>query len=176
MRLKDTAGQERFRTLTPSYYRGAQGVILGQFITFFVLSFSSFILSQVKLAVSRSFNLSETFMKTTGYSCLVGLSRFSTEVLLGKEVSWEVRHVGVLTAAGAIIIHPPTMHLVFCKYLAECILHDACPKLNYNSIHPPTTHHVWLIIPDCNSFVYTFWTYKSCHIIAPSRLLHRLYG
>ena len=27
--LQDTAGQERFRTLTPSYYRGAQGVILG---------------------------------------------------------------------------------------------------------------------------------------------------
>lgn len=26
---KDTAGQERFRTLTSSYYRGAQGVILG---------------------------------------------------------------------------------------------------------------------------------------------------
>jgi small GTP-binding protein len=26
--LKDTAGQERFRTLTPSYYRGAQGAIL----------------------------------------------------------------------------------------------------------------------------------------------------
>lgn len=25
----DTAGQERFRTLTSSYYRGAQGVILG---------------------------------------------------------------------------------------------------------------------------------------------------
>ncbi|XP_057587486.1 ras-related protein Rab-18 isoform X1 [Hippopotamus amphibius kiboko] len=25
---EDTAGQERFRTLTPSYYRGAQGVIL----------------------------------------------------------------------------------------------------------------------------------------------------
>ncbi|XP_065053347.1 ras-related protein Rab-18-B-like isoform X2 [Rhopilema esculentum] len=24
----DTAGQERFRTLTPSYYRGAQGIIL----------------------------------------------------------------------------------------------------------------------------------------------------
>ena len=24
----DTAGQERFRTLTPSYYRGAQGAIL----------------------------------------------------------------------------------------------------------------------------------------------------
>lgn len=27
---QDTAGQERFRTLTPSYYRGAQGVILGE--------------------------------------------------------------------------------------------------------------------------------------------------
>lgn len=27
--FQDTAGQERFRTLTPSYYRGAQGVILG---------------------------------------------------------------------------------------------------------------------------------------------------
>ena len=26
--IKDTAGQERFRTLTPSYYRGAQGAIL----------------------------------------------------------------------------------------------------------------------------------------------------
>ena len=25
----DTAGQERFRTLTPSYYRGAQGVVCG---------------------------------------------------------------------------------------------------------------------------------------------------
>lgn len=25
----DTAGQERFRTLTSSYYRGAQGIILG---------------------------------------------------------------------------------------------------------------------------------------------------
>lgn len=27
---QDTAGQERFRTLTSSYYRGAQGVILGE--------------------------------------------------------------------------------------------------------------------------------------------------
>ena len=27
----DTAGQERFRTLTPSYYRGAQGVIFGKY-------------------------------------------------------------------------------------------------------------------------------------------------
>jgi len=27
--VKDTAGQERFRTITSSYYRGAQGIILG---------------------------------------------------------------------------------------------------------------------------------------------------
>ena len=26
---QDTAGQERFRTITASYYRGAQGIILG---------------------------------------------------------------------------------------------------------------------------------------------------
>jgi Ras-related protein Rab-18 len=26
----DTAGQERFRTLTSSYYRGAQGIVLGE--------------------------------------------------------------------------------------------------------------------------------------------------
>lgn len=26
----DTAGQERFRTLTSSYYRGAQGIMLGK--------------------------------------------------------------------------------------------------------------------------------------------------
>ena len=31
----DTAGQERFRTITSSYYRGAQGVILGQSILFY---------------------------------------------------------------------------------------------------------------------------------------------
>ena len=30
--LQDTAGQERFRTITSSYYRGAQGVILGMLL------------------------------------------------------------------------------------------------------------------------------------------------
>ena len=30
MTIWDTAGQERFRTLTSSYYRGAQGIILGR--------------------------------------------------------------------------------------------------------------------------------------------------
>ncbi len=33
----DTAGQERFRTLTSSYYRGAQGIILGKFDMFFMI-------------------------------------------------------------------------------------------------------------------------------------------
>lgn len=31
MTIWDTAGQERFRTLTSSYYRGAQGIMLGEF-------------------------------------------------------------------------------------------------------------------------------------------------
>ena len=30
MTIWDTAGQERFRTLTSSYYRGAQGIVLGK--------------------------------------------------------------------------------------------------------------------------------------------------
>ncbi len=30
----DTAGQERFRTLTSSYYRGAQGIIFGRLVGF----------------------------------------------------------------------------------------------------------------------------------------------
>ena len=30
MTIWDTAGQERFRTLTSSYYRGAQGIIFGE--------------------------------------------------------------------------------------------------------------------------------------------------
>jgi len=30
--VQDTAGQERFRTITSSYYRGAQGIILGQLL------------------------------------------------------------------------------------------------------------------------------------------------
>ena len=33
------AGQERFRTLTSSYYRGAQGIILGMLQTLISLSF-----------------------------------------------------------------------------------------------------------------------------------------
>nr|CAI5854967.1 unnamed protein product [Callosobruchus analis] len=37
-KIWDTAGQERFRTLTPSYYRDAQGAIL----VFDVSSYSSF--------------------------------------------------------------------------------------------------------------------------------------
>ena len=32
MTIWDTAGQERFRTLTSSYYRGAQGIIFGAVI------------------------------------------------------------------------------------------------------------------------------------------------
>lgn len=31
----NAAGQERFRTLTSSYYRGAQGIIMGMLVLFF---------------------------------------------------------------------------------------------------------------------------------------------
>jgi hypothetical protein len=34
MTIWDTAGQERFRTLTSSYYRGAQGIVLGTSLGF----------------------------------------------------------------------------------------------------------------------------------------------
>ena len=33
----DTAGQDRFKTLTASYYRGAQGIILGSYTALCVL-------------------------------------------------------------------------------------------------------------------------------------------
>lgn len=36
----DTAGQERFRTLTSSYYRGAQGIILGKICIIYTLNTS----------------------------------------------------------------------------------------------------------------------------------------
>ncbi len=32
----DTAGQERFRTLTSSYYRGAQGIIFSEWFAVFL--------------------------------------------------------------------------------------------------------------------------------------------
>lgn len=34
MMIDYAAGQERFRTLTSSYYRGAQGIIMGEFPLF----------------------------------------------------------------------------------------------------------------------------------------------
>jgi hypothetical protein len=44
MTIWDTAGQERFRTLTSSYYRGAQGIVLGT--TLSVLSCASRVLTR----------------------------------------------------------------------------------------------------------------------------------
>ena len=41
----DTAGQERFRTLTSSYYRGAQGIILGTVLWFIGIGLVSFLVS-----------------------------------------------------------------------------------------------------------------------------------
>jgi hypothetical protein len=57
MTSQDTAGQERFRTLTSSYYRGAQGIILG---TFYLSSFS-FLLSICVFYPHPSFVSTPTF-------------------------------------------------------------------------------------------------------------------
>ena len=40
VKIWDTAGQERFRTLTSSYYRGAQGIVLGKKYFFFAKDIS----------------------------------------------------------------------------------------------------------------------------------------
>ncbi|XP_028784956.1 ras-related protein RABC1-like [Neltuma alba] len=53
----DTAGQERFRTLTSSYYRGAQGIIMGKFL----LSDLSLVFSVIAL--------NHIFVELDGISC-----------------------------------------------------------------------------------------------------------
>jgi hypothetical protein len=40
--LQDTAGQDRFRTITALYYHGAQGVILGTSLSLVLLFLSPF--------------------------------------------------------------------------------------------------------------------------------------
>ena len=57
--LQDTAGQERFRTITSSYYRGAQGVILGTLLP----SFSLWVYSCVLIITHPVYDVSnrETF-------------------------------------------------------------------------------------------------------------------
>ncbi|KAL7271680.1 hypothetical protein RUND412_005540 [Rhizina undulata] len=60
--LFDTAGQERFRTLTSSYYRNAQGVIL----VYDVSNRESF------LSMEHWFNEAETYAAPGVIKCLVG--------------------------------------------------------------------------------------------------------
>jgi Ras-related protein Rab-18 len=58
----DTAGQERFRTLTSSYYRGAQGVILGKIVDLLVyILFSSLRFCQGNLSCVHSSDLKGYF-------------------------------------------------------------------------------------------------------------------
>ena len=47
------AGQERFRTLTSSYYRGAQGIIMGEF-HFFIYS---------SIICDESWNITSIFLR-----------------------------------------------------------------------------------------------------------------
>nr|CAH7754524.1 unnamed protein product [Callosobruchus chinensis] len=55
----DTAGQERFRTLTPSYYRDAQGAIL----VFDVSSYSSFSKLEVWLNELETYSTKSNIVK-----------------------------------------------------------------------------------------------------------------
>ncbi|MBA0625205.1 hypothetical protein Godav_010432, partial [Gossypium davidsonii] len=59
----DTAGQERFRTLTSSYYRGAQGIILGKFMFPALFYFLDFVQWSLSLVSSRKFQLSDIIAK-----------------------------------------------------------------------------------------------------------------
>jgi len=72
----DTAGQERFRTLTPSYYRGAQGVIL----VYDVTTRSSFLRLDAWLSELETFSTRHDIVKM-----LIG-NKIDCE---GREVSLE---------------------------------------------------------------------------------------
>lgn len=72
----DTAGQERFRTLTPSYYRGAQGVI----VVYDVCNRSAFLRLDTWLSELETFATRQDLVKM-----LVG-NKIDKE---GKEVSTE---------------------------------------------------------------------------------------
>ncbi|KAJ3764220.1 ras family-domain-containing protein [Lentinula raphanica] len=66
----DTAGQERFRTITSSYYRGAQGIIL----VYDVSSRESFD------ALPRWYSELETYVSESVVKILVGNKEFSRQV------------------------------------------------------------------------------------------------
>jgi Ras-related protein Rab-18 len=75
----DTAGQERFRTITSSYYRGAQGVILGIVYPYFQLLLTKSAFSVYDVANRESFEALprwyselETYVSSSVVKILVG--------------------------------------------------------------------------------------------------------
>ena len=79
----DTAGQERFRTLTPSYYRGAQGAIL----VYDVSSRESFTKVEDWLTELETYSTNHDLIKM-----LVSLHKrhFSSSLVHNKLFRWEI--------------------------------------------------------------------------------------
>ena len=93
MTIWDTAGQERFRTLTSSYYRGAQGIIFG-------VAFTS-----LHLDGTHSLRCTEIICSTMQHGCLhhvLGLVNQSSAQ--NQMAAWHqlVYAKTVLWAAGAM--------------------------------------------------------------------------
>jgi|SRR6266702_5996188 len=70
---QDTAGQERFRTITASYYRGAQGVILG-------LSFVALLVESLQLRSRNGSRTRETVYDVSNRESFEALPRWLEEL------------------------------------------------------------------------------------------------
>lgn len=93
---QDTAGQERFRTLTPAYYRGAHGVILGRYIMVVYIAFIEWYRTS-KLTVYR-FNNNITIIFLSHLNSFAGCSHFLVSVLTSQYLASQVViHTALLT-------------------------------------------------------------------------------
>ncbi|KAJ3714319.1 ras family-domain-containing protein [Lentinula guzmanii] len=87
----DTAGQERFRTITSSYYRGAQGIIL----VYDVSSRESFD------ALPRWYSELETYVSESVVKILVGNKEFSRQVPTAEASAFAQRMNSLFIEASA---------------------------------------------------------------------------
>ncbi|KAJ3887001.1 ras family-domain-containing protein [Lentinula edodes] len=87
----DTAGQERFRTITSSYYRGAQGIIL----VYDVSSRESFD------ALPRWYSELETYVSDSVVKILVGNKEFSRQVPTAEASAFAERMNSLFIEASA---------------------------------------------------------------------------
>jgi Ras of Complex, Roc, domain of DAPkinase len=90
---QDTAGQERFRTITSSYYRGAQGIILGMLslplsnmLNIFVLTRTVYDVSNRESfdALPRWYSELETYVSSSVVKVVVGNKVDKVSLLLSK--------------------------------------------------------------------------------------------